>query len=104
MVNYFQRARRLRVLSFCRHHNLPMHLHNEVSTHLELEYASMLEPSEEHGIFKSLPMPIRKMILNYLYNNYVTDSYLFEGVSNAIRLQLVITILHKIFTFIFYLH
>ncbi|RHN63880.1 putative potassium channel, voltage-dependent, EAG/ELK/ERG [Medicago truncatula] len=82
-------ARRLRVLSFCRQHNLPMHLQNEVSTHLELEYASNLEPSEEHGIFKSLPMPICKMILNYLYNNYMTDSYLFEGVSNAIRLQLV---------------
>jgi len=58
---------------------------------LELEYVSKLEPSEEHDIFKSLPMSIRKMILNYLYNNYVTNSYLFEWVSNVIRLQLVIT-------------
>ena len=95
MDNFFQRARRLRVLNFFRQYDLPTHLQNEVSNNLELEYVSKSEPSEEHGIFKSLPRPIREMILNYLYNIYVTDSYLFKEVSDAVRFQLVTTILHN---------
>jgi hypothetical protein len=38
MINHFQRARRHRVLSFCRQHNLPVQFQNEVSAHLKLEY------------------------------------------------------------------
>jgi hypothetical protein len=50
MSNYFQRARRHRVLSFCRQHNLSVQFQNEVSAHLKLEYLSNLEPSDDHGI------------------------------------------------------
>ncbi|RHN78846.1 putative ion channel, cNMP-binding protein [Medicago truncatula] len=88
--NYIINFRARRVLRFCRHHNLSAYIRDQVSTHLKSKYVSKLKPSEEHGIFKSLPRPIPGMIQQYLYNNYVMRvCHLFEGVSNAIHMRLV---------------
>ncbi|GAU43073.1 hypothetical protein TSUD_194270 [Trifolium subterraneum] len=82
------RARRVRVLAYCRHYHLSDDICKEVSDHLKLEYQSRAQPSEENGILNSLPIPVKGKILNAL-STKLTDNRMLNRLSNPIRFQLI---------------
>jgi hypothetical protein len=88
LIINFQRARRVRVLDFCRQNGLSAELYNEVSSTLKTEYRLQSQPSEENGILESLPTTVKRKILSVLSNG-VTNTILFNHLSNPIQFQLV---------------
>ncbi|KAK2411610.1 potassium channel AKT1 [Trifolium repens] len=82
------RARRARVLGFCRQNGLPDELCIEVSSHLKQEYLSQSHSFEESSIMESLPTTIKKNILIAL-SNAVKNNILFNHLTNSTQFQLI---------------
>ncbi|OIT08427.1 PREDICTED: potassium channel AKT1-like [Nicotiana attenuata] len=75
--------------SFAQRNNLPVHLQDQMLSHLCLRYRTDSEGLQQQETLETLPKAIRSSISHYLFYSIVDKVYLFHGVSNDLLFQLV---------------
>ncbi|KEH39823.1 inwardly rectifying potassium channel subunit [Medicago truncatula] len=75
--------------NFSRRNRLPKRLQEQIFAHFHMKYKTNLEGLEQQEIMDSLPKAIKSSIAHYRFFERIQDVYLFHGVSNDLRFQLV---------------
>jgi hypothetical protein len=73
-----------------RRNKIPIHLEEQMLSHLFMKYRTDLEGVQQQEIIDSLPKAIRSSISYYLFYSMMDNVYLFKGVSKDLIFQLVI--------------
>lgn len=76
--------------NFARRNKIPIHLEEQMLSHLFMKYRTDLEGVQQQEIIDSLPKAIRSSISYYLFYSMMDNVYLFKGVSKDLIFQLVI--------------
>ena len=76
--------------NFARRNKIPIHLEEQMLSHLFMKYRTDLEGVQQQEIIDSLPKAIRSSISYYLFYSMMDNVYLFQGVSKDLIFQLVI--------------
>ena len=77
--------------SFAQRNQLPVHLQDQMLSHLCLRHRTDSEGLQQQETNDVLPKAIRSSISHFLFYSLVDTVYLFRGVSNNLLFQLVIT-------------
>lgn len=77
--------------NFAKRNKLPPRLQDQMIAHLSLRYRTDSEGLQQQETLSALPKAIRSSILHFLFYNLVDKVYLFQGVSNDLLFQLVMT-------------
>lgn len=70
---------------------MPSHLQEQMMAHLTLKHRIDTEGVQQQETVDALPKAIRSSISKFLFYDIVDNVYLFQGVSNDLLFQLVIT-------------
>ncbi|KAE9609220.1 putative potassium channel, voltage-dependent, EAG/ELK/ERG [Lupinus albus] len=74
---------------FAQRNQLSIRLQEQMLAHLFMKYRTDSEGLQQQEIVDSLPKAIRSSIAQYLFDIHVKNVYLFHGVSEDLRFQLV---------------
>ena len=80
--------------SFAVRHQLPARLQEQMVSHLSLKFRTHSEGLQKQETLDALPKAIRSGISHHLFFALVQGVYLFQGVSNDLIFQLVISNYH----------
>lgn len=79
------------VSSFAKKNNLPRQLEDQMLAHLCLMYRTDSEGLHQQETLDTLPKAIQSSISHFLFYSLIDKVYLFQGISNDLLFQLVIT-------------
>ena len=88
---YVQRDTIQAASSFAQRNQIPDRLQDQMLSHLCLRYRTDSEGLQQQETLEALPKAIRSSISHFLFYSVVDKVYLFNGVSNDLLFQLVIT-------------
>lgn len=74
---------------FAHRNRVPVHLEEQMLSHLLMKYRTDVEGVQQQEIIDSLPKAIRSSISYCLFYRLMDGVYLFEGVSKDLIFQLV---------------
>ncbi|OIV96502.1 hypothetical protein TanjilG_07894 [Lupinus angustifolius] len=76
-------------LGFAQRNQLSNRLQEQMLAHLFMKYRTDSEGLQQQEIVDTLPKAIRSSVAQYLFDTHVKNVYLFHGVSEDLRFQLV---------------